>query len=177
MAFPVYTNEVENPTHFAKDATQPVYFSENNMPIGLIPFVPFIYKIFPHVKKDFVDDLLVRVKHSLETIGNDVELVSLDDLEHRKKGLNDKWDTLEYIGKPRYSSLVKVDLLTTPSLLHNYLHVTIWAGENYKTILAFRSSYSYGRNAHLDVISELMLDAVKEVNANAQNINFDLGQK
>jgi hypothetical protein len=34
MAFPVYTNEVENPTHFAKDATQPVYFSENNMPIG-----------------------------------------------------------------------------------------------------------------------------------------------
>lgn len=161
---------------FAVTPTTAIHTEFNNMKIGLVPFHPFTYKLQPHLKKAHMDEALLKVASALVELGHEPELIELKDLQVVKHPSTGS-DYLSFLGGTPFLFIFKLDLITTPDFLHNYLWMHSYSGAKYDTVVGQKSSFSFGKDSHLDCLDVMTMDLIAESAANALNINFYLNGK
>jgi hypothetical protein len=157
---------------FHKTPTKPIKF-EDHMKIGIIPYHSKITQILPHITEEHINAIVERIHHQLIECEHDAEVIDVRNFQlvkDEKMGV----EGLEYVGAPKYNLIVKCDWVTGKDYLDNYLWVHAYGGPKYESIVAAKSSYAFGKDAHLDTIWTLTADALHEAATNCLNISFHL---
>lgn len=162
--------------HFHTTPTTPIKFEDKKMKIGLIPYHYKITQIQPHVTEEHINAIVERIHHQLIECEHDAEIIDIRNFQLVQDGKTGV-EGLEYVGTPKYNLIIKCDLVTSRDYLDNYLWLQVYGGTNYDTMVAAKSAFAFGKDAHLDSIWTLVADGLHEATTNCLNISFHLQGK
>lgn len=164
-----------NVLHFHKTPTTPIIF-EDHMKIGIIPYHYKITQTLPHITEEHINAIVERIHHQLIECEHDAEVIDVRNFQlvkDEKTGI----EGLEYVGTPKYNLIIKCDLVTSNDYLNSFIWLHVYGGKNYDSLVASKSSFAFGKDAHLDTIWGLVADGLHEAATNCLNIAFHFEKK